>query len=233
MEVKIQCLKDKFVDKAKEYIRNKTENGKVKENNLSKKQMKGIIEIKTKMKHDGVVFKTDKTGQLSLDDKENYKFCMREHVEKDDKVTMKEYEKTEKVLNATAICLSRILGLGTAFGQEGRVTEAVVVLNSHPPDLYGLRKDHKETKNNIEVEESEDIKEKVGGIMNPANCLKKKENKVGGRVSFANNLDDKELRFSEEFGGKSSLANSQTKYEKEAEGNDDVVINKIKVRMKM
>ena len=33
LEVKIQCLKDKFVDKAKEYIREKTENGKVKESN--------------------------------------------------------------------------------------------------------------------------------------------------------------------------------------------------------
>ena len=71
---------------------------------------------------------------------------MKEHIEDDEKVTMKEYEKNEKIFNAHTSSLSRILGLGTNLGHEGRVKEAVVVFNSHPPDLYGLRKDHKEEK---------------------------------------------------------------------------------------
>ena len=47
--------------------------------------------------------------QIHLHDKENYKECMKEHVEKDEKVYTKEYEKTERVLNAHALSLSKIL----------------------------------------------------------------------------------------------------------------------------
>ena len=88
------------------------------------------------------ILKTDKKGQISIDDKENSKDCMKEHVKNDEIVTMKEYEKTEKFLNAHATSLSKILDLGTDHGHEGRVKETVVVLNSHPSDLYGLRKGH-------------------------------------------------------------------------------------------
>ena len=98
MEIKIQNLKDKLIDTAREYIENKIVDGRVKENNLSKSQIKGIKQIKQKIKENCVVFKTDKTGQLSIDDKENYKECMEEHVEKDEKVSMKEYEKLRKLL---------------------------------------------------------------------------------------------------------------------------------------
>lgn len=123
---------------------------------------------------------------------------MEEHVEKDEVVSMKEYEKTEKVLNATAIALSRILGLGANYGQEGRVKETVVVLNSHPPDLYGLRKDHKEQKDKVEV--SEDVRKEVGEAINPANCPENKRNVVGGELDLANNpivqlrLNNEEIR---------------------------------------
>ena len=61
----------------------------MKENILTKKQIKGIKEIKRKVKETAVVFKT---GQLSIDDKENYKECMKEHVIDDEIVSMKEYE---------------------------------------------------------------------------------------------------------------------------------------------
>jgi hypothetical protein len=97
MEVKIQSLKEKFVEKAREYINNKTNDGKIKEDNLTKNQRKGVREINQKIKENGVVFKTDKTGQLSIDEKENYRECMEENIKKDERVTIKDYEKTEKV----------------------------------------------------------------------------------------------------------------------------------------
>ena len=115
---------------------------------------------------------------------------MKEHV--DEIVSMKDYEKTERILNATAISLSRILRLGTDYGHEGRVTEAVVVLNSHPPDLYGLRKDHKVLEN--DEKRSEEIREKIGVNTNPANNLEK-ENEAGGRLELENN-PEVELRYS-------------------------------------
>ena len=63
-----------------------------------------ISEISSKIKKNGVAYKT---GQLGFDDKENYKECMKEHVEKDENVYAKEYEKTQRVLNA--LSLSEIL----------------------------------------------------------------------------------------------------------------------------
>ena len=217
MEVKIQSLKDKFVDKAKEYINNKTDDGKIKEDNLSKNQRKGIREINQKIKENCVVFKTDKIGQLSIDGKENYRECIEEHIKKDEKVTIKDYEKTEKVLNAHATALSRILGLGTDYGHEGRVTEAVVVLNSHPPDLYGLRKDHKEEKGSLK--DSEVVREEIGGAMNPANCLENETDKVGGRVGLENNQKS-QLGF--QTGGINNPVNSQNKQINSDGGEDDL-----------
>ena len=115
-----------------------------------------------------------------MDDKDNYKDCMEEHVENDEKVSMKEYAKNEKLFNAHASSLSRILGLGTNFGHEHRIKEAVVVLNSHPPDLYGLRKDHKEEKVEKVFEEG---RNEIEVTNNPANCLKNKnKDEVGGKI---------------------------------------------------
>ena len=184
---------------------------------MSKNQRKGIREINQKIKENCVVFKTDKTGQLSIDGKENYRECMEEHIKKDEKVTIKDYEKTEKVLNAHATALSRILGLGTDYGHEGRVTEAVVVLNSHPPDLYGLRKDHKEEKGSLK--DSEVVREEIGGAMNPANCLENETDKVGGRVGLENNQKS-QLGF--QTGGINNPVNSQNKQINSDGGEDDL-----------
>ena len=47
--------------------------------------------------------------------------------------------------------------------------QVLVVLNSQPPNLYGLRKDHKESKS--KKNESEESKEEFEETMIPANCL--------------------------------------------------------------
>ena len=138
---------------------------------------------------------------------------------------MKDYEKTEKFLNAHATSLSKILNLGADHGHEGRVRETVVVLNSHPPNLYGLRKDHKENKIAERVENSE-VREMIGDTINPANYLTENEIEVGGRVGLANNQNNK-LRLIKEWqiGGKSNLVNSKNKNEKKAGGTDDLANN--------
>ena len=89
---------------------------------------------------------------------------MEEHVEKDEIISMKDYNKTEKVLNAHGTSLLRILGLRVYFGKEGQMKESITVQNSHRPDLYGLRKDHKEE------DVSEENCEEIGGAIDPANC---------------------------------------------------------------
>jgi hypothetical protein len=110
---------------------------------------------------------------------------MKEHVDKDETVGMKVYEKTERIINAHALSLSKILGLGTDYGHEFRIKEALVVLNSHPPNLYGVRKDQKEDKiKNKGIEESKE----EDGETNPVNCLNYGGNEVGGRFDLANSL---------------------------------------------
>ena len=154
---------------------------------------------------------SDKTGKHTIDEKSNYKECMKEHVENDEIVGMKEYEKVERNHNAHAAFLSRIFGIGADHGHEGRVKEAVVVLNSHPPDLYGLRKDHKELE--VKARVSEESKEMIGDAIDPANCLSNvdKENEVGGKVDLANNPVKNKDR--EVIGGRSQPVNNQNENE--------------------
>ena len=141
---------------------------------------------------------------------------MKENVESDDKVDMKEYEKTEKILNAHATAISRILGLAANFGQEGRVTESVVVLNSQPPDLYGLRKDHKVLE--IEEKHSEDVRDRIEDTMNSANSLQNEINENGSEMELVNNPEA-------QVGGKSNPNRVQTKPKISDHGYDDLENN--------
>ena len=66
--------------------------------------------------------------------------AMKEHTDKDIKSSKKEYKKVENKDNYHAKSWAQIMNLGSDFGHEKRVAEAVTIKNSKTPDLYGSRK---------------------------------------------------------------------------------------------
>ncbi|KAJ8028681.1 hypothetical protein HOLleu_30990 [Holothuria leucospilota] len=68
---------------------------------------------------------------------------MKEHLEAMEEVTIKEYRETEKKLNALSNIWCNV------WGAEERVRYNLCTNNNDIPPLYGLRKDHKESKDEI------------------------------------------------------------------------------------
>ena len=90
-----------------------------------------------------VFFQTDKSGRMTVDNKDNYRQKMVDHISCGEEVSYYRVVEIEDDLNARAKSWSMILGMGSRWNQENRVKQALTSTSSNPPPIYGLPKDHK------------------------------------------------------------------------------------------
>ena len=87
------------------------------ENNLDKKQLKAIKELKTKMNKESLVcYKTDKTDKLAIDTVENYSSKMEKHIKNDMEVSEKKVTTIENRLNEHMEHWVRVTNAGEKTG---------------------------------------------------------------------------------------------------------------------
>ena len=93
--------------------------GNISENNLDKKQLKAIKELKTKINNEGLVcYKTDK---LAIDTIENYATKMEKHIKDDMEVSEKKVTTIENKLNEHMEHWVKITNAGEKTGQTRRI----------------------------------------------------------------------------------------------------------------
>ena len=100
-EVIMQNVKDKMLNKAREYIEEKcNEKGYIKKSNISNDVKDGIKSLKNRVKEkEVVVFTTDKTGEFSIDTTDNYLEVLNEHTQNDKKINEKKVKIIENRCN--------------------------------------------------------------------------------------------------------------------------------------
>ena len=86
--------------------------GNIRETNLSQSQRKGLMDLKEKIKDDGVIMPTDKTMGLSIESKESYKAAAEEHIKDDEAITEKVRKHVEAEFNAIGKTMVRFLRVG-------------------------------------------------------------------------------------------------------------------------
>ena len=146
-EKHIGNLKEKLMDTVREYKNLHCNNqGKFKENNLTKSETEGIKEIKKKIKDkEIVVFATDKSGRFSVDTPQNYEEAVMAHTTNDMEINCERVKRIEGKLNQHMRVFNKMFRVGSNHEHEDRVNAATTSTNTPPPPLYGLRKDHKPT----------------------------------------------------------------------------------------
>ena len=97
---------------------------------------------------DIVVFQTDKSGRMAVDDKDGYVKATHPHVREDPVVENAIHDKAEKEANAHSTMWLRFTGAGEYTGTSAttgykRVKNSMKVQNHGYAPLYTLRKDHK------------------------------------------------------------------------------------------
>ena len=111
--------KTKIMNVVREFRHTQTEHGWPK-NNLEKKEIEGIKEIKDKIKKkELVVFKTDKSSKLCVDDVENYKEAVKVHTKDDEIVDWKTVQKIENNMNDHLKAFNKMMNVGTKPDQHG------------------------------------------------------------------------------------------------------------------
>ena len=134
-------LREVFVKYMKEHC---DEKGNIKDNNLTKEQVKTIKELKDKIKNENLVcIETDKTGRFALDTKANYITKIKKHIQTDEVISRKKVTNLENKLNVHFEHAVRITRAGENVGQGKRIKEDLETKDNPIPVLYGTSKDHK------------------------------------------------------------------------------------------
>ena len=99
-------------------------------------------------RNDIVIFQTDKSGRMAVDDKDGYVKATHPHVREDPVVENAIHDKAEKEANAHSTMWLRFTGAGEFTGTSAttgykRVKNSMKVQNHGYAPLYTLRKDHK------------------------------------------------------------------------------------------
>ena len=144
-ETAMSSMKEKMLQKVKEYVRTKCDERGFPQSNLSKEERSGMKEIKNKIDQKELVcFKTDKSGKLTVDTAENYTKAIKVHTENDTKINMSQVEQIETEMNRQLKQFNKMFQVGAAHPRDkDRINIASTSTNVPPPPLYGLRKDHK------------------------------------------------------------------------------------------
>ena len=154
-EIKVMNLKNEMMKKIQNYC--EQEKDVMKMSNLKQSEIKGLKSIKTKMKNNLVVSQTDKSGKFSVDTKDNYVECMKVHIDNDEEITEEDHLRVQKEANAHSTFWVKILGVSKDTGEgekqrernHQRAKNNLMVEGSELPPVYGLRKDHKKTNDEI------------------------------------------------------------------------------------
>ena len=142
-ETIMQNIKDKMLNKVKEYKENKcNEKGCIKNQNVSKQQADGLKEVKEN-NDEYIVFTTDKSGHFTVDSPQNYEKAMDKHVRGDNKINIKKVRTIEIRMNHHQKQFNKMFRAGATWGHQRRVVGATTSTHVPPPPIYGLRKDHK------------------------------------------------------------------------------------------
>ena len=137
-------MKEKMLDEVNKYIKEECNGGGWPKTNLTRSEVAGMQELKNKVKSEEiVVFKSDKSGKLTVDSLENYSEAILGHTEADVEIGMEDVKKIEENMNDHLRQLNKIFNVGEKWNQQKRVAEASTSTNVLPPAFYGLRKDHK------------------------------------------------------------------------------------------
>jgi hypothetical protein len=117
-----------------------------KETQLTDQEVRGKESLKEREKEkEGVYMTCDKSGKCAFVSAESYDEKMKEHMNDDTIVTLREVELEEQKMSAMASQLSRILKMGEGWKQVDRVLQAVKSEHTGVPVLDGMLKDHKLT----------------------------------------------------------------------------------------
>ena len=109
-----------------------------------KDEQEGLKRLLEKTKSgEAVVFETDKSSKLTVDDSNNYDMKMAPHLNGEE-VGMDRVEVIEKEMNVRSLVWKRLMRLGCKWGNDDRIGEALTSTSTKPPVIYGLIKDHKQ-----------------------------------------------------------------------------------------
>ena len=149
-EIRFKNFEMNAIKIAKDMRESQVRNKKEKFFNLDADKQKGLKSLLLRRKREGVVvFETDKSGKLSVDNKDNFSEKMKIHLKGED-VSKEDCKEILRVMNIRAKVWSRIMSTGASWGHEDRAKSAVTTSTAEPPVIYGLRKDHKEVKEDEE-----------------------------------------------------------------------------------
>ncbi len=118
--------------------------------NLTDSEKSGLEKLKRRQQaSEIVVYQTDKSGKLTVDTPENYKEAARPHVESDEVVTVDDFNKAEKLVQAHTVFWLEMLNVGKKSGDSLRYKTSMTQENSKFPTMYTYRKDHKQYEDEV------------------------------------------------------------------------------------
>ena len=127
-------------DKGVEEDRRRNQEGR----NLSKKEKKGLKKLKQRIK-DGeiIVLKTDKSGKLTVINREEYLKLGRDMIKEDKRIKREELRITEKRINEHTKMWTKIINAGEAHGHNSRIKNSKMIESEIAASRYFMYKDHK------------------------------------------------------------------------------------------
>ena len=137
---------------------------------ISLEERKGLRSLQKRIeKEELLIIKTDKSGKLSVTNRENYLKMGEPHVKKDQIVDRTKVREIDKIMGEHSAAWCSIWGSGSNHGQADRVINSKVTRSENTAKLYLAHKDHK----------LEENKTRPIGTANPSNTR-----------GFANSVSD-------------------------------------------
>ena len=124
--------------------------GKIKNQNITQAEEKAIKDLKSKIIDKQIVISTtDKSGRFTLDTQNNYEEAVMLHTQKDKEIEKDRVKQIENRMNQHMKQFNKMFNVGQDHQHENRVEMATHSTNTPAPPMYGLRKDHKVTEDEI------------------------------------------------------------------------------------
>ena len=143
-ETEIEMRREAHTTVYQEYRREFCNKDGEQKKNLTEEEQIGLKRIQKRIKDgDLVVLKTDKSGKMSVTDRDNYVQMGQEHVKNDKIITREEVKKTDKVMNEHSAAWCNMWGTGKHHGQEDRILSSKMTRSENTAKLYLTHKDHK------------------------------------------------------------------------------------------
>ena len=112
--------------------------------NITEEERMGLKRIQKRIKEgELIVMKTDKSGKMSVTDRENYAKMGQEHIKDDKKIDREEVRRIDKLMNEHSAAWCNMWGTGRHHGQEDRIVSSKTTRSENTAKLYLTHKDHK------------------------------------------------------------------------------------------